>query len=158
MPFSAIPSYSLSHSAFARFQSHHYQPTHFHNSRWLAEVCPAALPAGCTDTYCPCPDWIRDLNNYLQSTGQSAGLSWAFTQTGQTNTAMHYVTANCESTSALPFLPRTNPDSLFHSERTSHCSWRRSHQERCKGHGGAGISNQYWPRKLSMHLNARLPK
>ncbi|EIM88293.1 uncharacterized protein STEHIDRAFT_155647 [Stereum hirsutum FP-91666 SS1] len=39
-------------------------------------------------------DWIRDLNNYLQSTGQSAGLSWAFTQTGQTNTAMHYVTAN----------------------------------------------------------------
>lgn len=116
---------------------------HFYNSICLAEVRPAALPAEYTDTYCPYPDWIRELNNYLQSIGQAANLSWAFTETGQSNVAVHYVTANCELICALLFLFYTNPDYSFHSEWTAHRSGTRNYQECCKVHGGAGISQQY---------------
>ncbi|EIM89292.1 uncharacterized protein STEHIDRAFT_154969 [Stereum hirsutum FP-91666 SS1] len=70
-------------------------PPPFYHSIWLAEIRPAALPAGHTDTYCPHPgrDWIRDLNNYLQSTGQAADLCWCIDATDQYNTGTIYVTA-----------------------------------------------------------------
>lgn len=133
-------------------------PPHFYNSRWLTEVRPVALIADYTYAYFPHSDWVRDLNNYLQGIGQAANLVWAFTESGQTHTAVHYATAKCEFTFALPVSTRTNPDFSPHSERRADRSRTRNYQEGRKVHGGAGVYDQYWPLNLRMQLNARLPK